>query len=53
MEPNIEWVLQRLEPPRDQRARYVGRAASAATATGLASKHNQEQKALVAQALSV
>jgi 2-oxoglutarate dehydrogenase E1 component len=51
-EPNIEWVLQRLEPPRDQRARYVGRAASAATATGLASKHNQEQKALVAQALS-
>jgi 2-oxoglutarate dehydrogenase E1 component len=52
VEPNIEWVLQRLEPPRDQRARYVGRAASAATATGLASKHNQEQKALVAQALS-
>jgi 2-oxoglutarate dehydrogenase E1 component len=52
VEPNIEWVLQRLEPPRAQRARYVGRAASAATATGLASKHNQEQKALVAQALS-
>ena len=52
VEPNIEWVLQRLEPPRDQRARYAGRAASAATATGLASKHNQEQKALVAQALS-
>ena len=53
VEPNIEWVLQRLEPPRDHRARYVGRAASAATATGLASKHNQEQKALVAQALSL
>ena len=29
-----------------------GRPASAATATGLASKHNQEQKALVEQALS-
>jgi 2-oxoglutarate dehydrogenase E1 component len=53
VEPNIEWVLQRLEPPRDHRARYVGRAASAATATGLASKHNQEQKALLAQALSL
>src|SRR5215813_8826627 len=52
VEPNIEWVLQRLEPPRDHRARYVGRAASAATATGLASRHSQEQKALVAQALS-
>ena len=35
-----------------QRPRYVGRASSAATATGLASKHNQEQKALVEQALS-
>ena len=34
------------------RPRYVGRPASAATATGLASKHNQEQKALVEQALS-
>jgi 2-oxoglutarate dehydrogenase E1 component len=34
------------------RPRYAGRPASAATATGLASKHNQEQKALVAQALS-
>jgi len=46
-------VLQRLEPPRDHRARYVGRAASAATATGLASRHSQEQTALLAQALSV
>ncbi len=52
VEPNIEWVLQRLEPPRNDRARYAGRAASAATATGLASKHSQEQKALLAQALS-
>jgi 2-oxoglutarate dehydrogenase E1 component len=53
VEPNIEWVLQHLEPPRNVRARYVGRPASAATATGLASKHNQEQKTLIAQALSV
>jgi 2-oxoglutarate dehydrogenase E1 component len=53
VEPNIEWVLQHLEPTRSIRPRYVGRPATAATATGLASKHNQEQKALVAQALSV
>jgi 2-oxoglutarate dehydrogenase E1 component len=53
VEPNIEWVLQHLEAPRSVRARYVGRPATAATATGLASKHNQEQKTLVAQALSV
>jgi 2-oxoglutarate dehydrogenase E1 component len=35
-----------------QRARYAGRAASAATATGLASKHAAEQTALVEDALS-
>ncbi len=51
MEPNIEWVLQHTGA-RSARPRYVGRPATAATATGLASKHNQEQKALVAQALS-
>ena len=34
------------------RPRYVGRPSSAATATGLASKHNLEQKTLVEQALS-
>ena len=50
-EPNLEWVLQHT-PIADTRPRYVGRAASAATATGLASKHAQEQKALVEQALS-
>jgi 2-oxoglutarate dehydrogenase E1 component len=51
VEPNIEWVLQH-SGASHWRARYAGRPASAATATGLASKHNQEQKALVAQALS-
>jgi 2-oxoglutarate dehydrogenase E1 component len=51
MEPNIEWVLQHIAVA-SKRARYVGRAASAATATGLASKHAQEQQALLAQALS-
>ena len=52
VEPNIEWVLQHLEPERNVRPGYAGRPASASTATGLASKHNQEQKALVMQALS-
>jgi 2-oxoglutarate dehydrogenase E1 component len=51
VEPNIEWVLQHT-PIANTRPRYVGRPPSAATATGLASKHAQEQKALVAQALS-
>ena len=50
-EPNIEWVLQHT-PIANTRARYVGRPASAATATGLASRHNQEQKTLVEQALA-
>ena len=52
VERNLEWVLQHT-PIVITRARYVGRAPAAATATGLASKHNQEQKALVEQALAL
>ncbi len=51
VEHNIEWVLQHAKT-RSSRPRYVGRAASAATATGLASKHASEQKTLVTEALS-
>src|SRR5262249_52756434 len=51
VEPNIEWVLQHTGSAVT-RPRYAGRPASAATATGLASKHEQEQKAFLAQALS-
>jgi 2-oxoglutarate dehydrogenase E1 component len=51
IEPNLEWMLQHT-PIAKTRARYVGRKPSAATATGQASKHNQEQKALVEQALA-
>jgi 2-oxoglutarate dehydrogenase E1 component len=51
VEPNIEWVLQHT-PIVNTRARYVGRPASAATATGLASRHSLEQKTLVEQALA-
>jgi 2-oxoglutarate dehydrogenase E1 component len=50
IEPNIEWVLQHT-PIANTRPRYVGRSSAAATATGLASKHSQEQKTLVEQAL--
>jgi 2-oxoglutarate dehydrogenase E1 component len=51
IEPNLEWVLQHT-PIAKTRARYAGRKPSAATATGQASKHSQEQKALVEQALA-
>ncbi len=51
MEPNIEWVLTRIEA-NNKRARYAGRAASASPATGLASQHKAQQEALVDAALS-
>jgi 2-oxoglutarate dehydrogenase E1 component len=51
VEAVIPWVLERLTPA-GRRLRYAGRAASASTATGLLSKHIQEQKALVADALT-
>jgi 2-oxoglutarate dehydrogenase E1 component len=50
IEPNIEWTLQHTNA-KVKRPRYVGRPASAATATGLAKKHESEQAALVEQAL--
>ena len=49
-EPNIEWVLEHIDA-KFTRPRYVGRSASAATATGLLSKHQAEQAALVEEAL--
>lgn len=51
IEPNLEWVLDRVGG-KAKRATYTGRPASAATATGLASKHAQEQKTIVEQALA-
>ncbi|HRD76068.1 MAG TPA: 2-oxoglutarate dehydrogenase E1 component [Hyphomicrobiaceae bacterium] len=50
IEGQLEWVLAHTNGAV-KRARYAGRAASASTATGLASKHASEQKALVADAL--
>jgi 2-oxoglutarate dehydrogenase E1 component len=52
MDPNLEWVLGRIGGSA-KRARYVGRAAAASPATGLASQHKQQQEALVDDALTI
>ena len=51
IEPNIEWVLERIEA-QHRRPTYAGRPASASTATGQLSKHLNEQKTLVQAALT-
>ncbi len=51
IEPNIQWVLDHIDA-KHKRARYAGRAASASTASGLLSRHNQEQRALAEEALT-
>ena len=50
VEPNIEWVLRQIGATHG-RARYAGRPAAAATATGLMSKHLAQLEALLEQAL--
>ena len=52
IQPNIEWVLEHIDA-KFQRPRYVGRSASASTATGQLSKHISEQQALVGEALGL
>ncbi|WP_088348561.1 MULTISPECIES: 2-oxoglutarate dehydrogenase E1 component [Rhodomicrobium] len=52
IEANIEWVLDHLGA-QHRRPRYVGRAASAATATGLMRKHLAELRSFVDEALTV
>jgi len=52
MEPNIEWVLRKIGAAT-MRPRYVGRPASASTATGLMSKHNKELEAFLDEALTL
>ena len=52
IEPNIEWVLDRIGA-RSKRPAYAGRTAAAAVATGLASRHKAEQDKLVKQALGL
>jgi 2-oxoglutarate dehydrogenase E1 component len=52
IEPNIEWVLDRIGA-KSKRPAYVGRATSASPATGLASAHKAQQAALVDEALTI
>jgi 2-oxoglutarate dehydrogenase E1 component len=50
VQPNIERVLHWIDA-RHPRPRYVGRSASAATATGLMSKHLKELRAFLDEAM--
>ena len=51
IDPNLEWTLERVGH-KTRRVHYSGRAALAATATGLMSRHLKEQKQLVEDALT-
>src|SRR5215210_2808043 len=51
IEPYLEWGLNQIDAP-NKRPRYVGRAAAAASATGLMSKHLAQLKALLDDALN-
>ncbi|TDR85453.1 2-oxoglutarate dehydrogenase E1 component [Enterovirga rhinocerotis] len=50
VEPYLEWVLERAKM-KVKRAAYAGRPASAATATGLMSKHLAQLKAFLDEAI--
>jgi 2-oxoglutarate dehydrogenase E1 component len=50
VDPFIDWVLTTIKA-KQQRARYAGRAAAAATATGLMSRHLAQLKQLLDEAL--
>jgi 2-oxoglutarate dehydrogenase E1 component len=52
IEPNLEWVLSRIGATV-KRPTYVGRAASASPATGMAKQHKAQQEALVNDALTL
>ena len=50
IDPYLEWVLNQIGATH-KRPRYAGRPASAATATGLMSKHLAQLKAFLEEAL--
>jgi 2-oxoglutarate dehydrogenase E1 component len=50
-QPNLERVLDFIKA-KNARPRYVGRPASAATATGLMSKHLKELKTFLEEAMA-
>src|ERR1700748_4016397 len=51
IEPYLEWVLNQIHAP-NRRPRYAGRAAAAASATGLMSKHLAQLKAVLDEGLN-
>ncbi|MEX1060545.1 MAG: 2-oxoglutarate dehydrogenase E1 component [Methyloceanibacter sp.] len=51
IEPNLSWVLEHIDA-KHKRPRYAGRPSSAATATGLMSKHVRELKVFLDEALA-
>jgi 2-oxoglutarate dehydrogenase E1 component len=50
VQPYLEWVLEQVQA-KSTRPRYIGRAASASTATGLMSSHLKQLKTFVDEAL--
>ncbi len=52
IQPGIEWVLDHLDA-KFRRPRYVGRSASAATATGLMKRHREELANFLDDALTI
>jgi 2-oxoglutarate dehydrogenase E1 component len=52
IQPGMEWVLEHLDA-RFKRLRYVGRSASAATATGLMRRHREELEEFLDEAMTI
>ena len=52
IEPNLEWSLNRVKA-KSKRPRYVGRAAAASPATGLAIQHKKQQSMILNEALNI
>ena len=52
VEPNLEWSLNRVKA-KYKRARFIGRAAAASPATGLATQHKKQQEMIINEALTI
>ena len=52
VEPNLEWSLNRVNA-KCKRAKFIGRAAAASPATGLATQHKDQQETIINEALTI
>ena len=52
VEPNLEWSLNRVKA-KCKRAKFIGRAAAASPATGLATQHKEQQETIIKEALTI